>query len=73
MNLQTIRRRLSKQGPFIVRTSDGEEHRVPHPEFAWVGRFNLVVESEDGATEIIDPLHVVSISREAGRKRANGK
>lgn len=72
MNVQTIRRRLSKQAPFIVRTSDGQEYPVPHPEFVMVGRYNLILEEEDGGVEIIDPLHVVAISRGPARKRANG-
>ncbi len=72
MNVATIRKRLSKQGPFVVRTSDGQEYVVPHPEFVLVGRYNLILEEEDGGIEVIDPLHVVSIRRGPARKRANG-
>ena len=63
MNVQTIRKRLSKEGPFIVRTSDGEKYTVPHPEFVWVGRYNVVIEDEQGGIDVIDPLHVVAIRR----------
>lgn len=46
MNVETIRKRLSKQGPFVVRTSDGEQCNVLHSEFVLVGRHNLVIEDE---------------------------
>jgi hypothetical protein len=61
MNVETIRRRLSKRGPFIVKTSDGEQYTVLHPEFVLVGRHNLVIEDERGGIDVIDPLHVVAI------------
>ncbi|MCX8091967.1 MAG: hypothetical protein N3I86_13710 [Verrucomicrobiae bacterium] len=73
MNRESIRRQLSGGGPYIVRTSDGREFTVPHSEFVLVGRHNLVIENEDGAFDIIDPVHVVSIRpvprRKAGRNR----
>ena len=71
--VQTIRRRLSKEGPFIVRTSDGEKYSVPHPEFVWVGRYNLVIEDEQGGIDVIDPLHVVAIRRVPAAKGKNEK
>ena len=73
MNVQTIRKRLSKEGPLVVRTSDGEKYLVPHPEFVWVGRFNLVIEDEQGGIDVIDPLHVVAIHRARTAKNKNGK
>ena len=72
MNVETIRKRLSKAGPFLVRTSDGEQYTVLHPEFIWVGRHNLVIEDEKGGVDIIDPLHVVAIRRAAIAKPKNG-
>ncbi len=63
MNVEAIRKRLSKQGPFIVRTSDGEKYSVLHPEFVLVGRYNLVIEDAKGGIDVIDPLHVVAIRR----------
>ena len=69
MNVQTIR----KERPFIVRTSYGEKYCVPHPEFVWVGRYNVVIEDEQGGTDVIDPLHVVEISRVASAKGKNEK
>jgi len=73
MNVTTLRRRLSKAGPFIVRTSDGAEYIVRHPEFVLVGRYNLVIDDEDGGVDVIDPLHVVAIRRAGLRKTKDGK
>jgi hypothetical protein len=72
MNVQTIRKRLSKEGPFVVRTSDGQEYSVPHPEFVWVGRYNLVIEDEEGGIDVIDPIHVVAIHRAGSGQGKNG-
>ena len=73
MNVETIRKRMSKQGPFIVRTSDGEQYTVLHPEFFWVGHHNLVIEDENGGVDVIDPLHVVAIRRAPAAKTKNGE
>ena len=72
MNLDLIRRRLSKGGPYSIRTSDGNEYSVPHPEFVLVGRHNVIIEESDGYVEIIDPLHVVAIRRTPAAKHKNG-
>jgi hypothetical protein len=69
MSVDEIRRRLTKEGPHIVRTSDGHEYAVPHPEFAMVGRYNLLIEEPDGFIEIIDPRHVVAIRKAPRRAR----
>ena len=73
MSLDEIRRQLNKQGPHIVRTSDGHEYTVPHPEFAMVGRFYLVIEEPDGFIEIIEPRHVVAIRKTPSRNRKAGR
>lgn len=61
MTPQVIRQQLSGPGPFLIRTSDGKQYSVPHPEFVVVGRRNVVVEQPNGRLDIIDPIHVVSI------------
>jgi hypothetical protein len=73
MNRESIRKQLRRPGPLVVRTSDGKQFPVPHPEFVLVGRFNVAIEDEAGAYDIIDPLHIVSI-RPASRpkQRKNG-
>jgi hypothetical protein len=69
MNPELIREQIRGTGPFVLRTSDGKEFEVPHPEFVMVGRHNLVIENSKGVMDIIDPLHVVSI-RPVGKRRA---
>lgn len=73
MNVQTIRKRLSKEGPLIVKTSDGEQYLVRHPEFVWVGRYNVAIEDDEGGLDVIDPLHIVAIHRAPSTKAKNGK
>jgi len=55
----------------VIRTSDGKQFAVPHPEFVFVGRHNIVVESESGLLDIIDPLHVASIRPNARRNKTS--
>ena len=73
MNVETIRKRLNKEGPHIVRTSDGEQYNVWDPEFVLVGRHNLVIEDEKGGVDVIDPLHVVAIRRAPTQKANHAK
>ena len=68
MNRELIRQQLVGQGPFLIRTSDGKEFRVPHPEFVLIGRHNIVIEDAKGLLDIIDPLRVVSIRPGTRRK-----
>jgi hypothetical protein len=72
MNTEQIRKRLQGQGPHLLRTSDGREYLIPHPEFVFVGRHNVVIEDEAGMLEVIDPMHVVSIRSGTSRKPRNG-
>jgi len=68
MNREMIRQQLVGQKPLTIRTSDGKEFPVPHPEFVLVGRHNIVIEDKKGLLDIIDPLHVVSIRPGSRRK-----
>ena len=56
-----IREQLRGRRPLIVRTSDGKQYRVAHPEFVFVGRYNIIIEQPKGLLDILDPLHIVSI------------
>ena len=71
MNREMIRQQLIGRGPFTVRTSDGKEFTVPHSEFVFVGRRNIVIEDAKGLLDILDPMHVVSI-RPGRRSKAHG-
>jgi hypothetical protein len=61
MNPELIRKRLSGAGQSLIRTSDGKQYPVVHPEFVMIGRHNVVVEKPNGLLDIIDPIHIVSI------------
>lgn len=69
MNREAIIRNLRRASPLVIRTSDGNEFPVPHPEFVLVGRFNVAVEDEGGGFDLIDPLHIVSIRRASKKKQ----
>jgi len=70
MNIERIRRKLTGGfRPFVIRTSDGREFRVPHPEFILIAPHEVGVVSNDGYIDTLDPLHITSI-RTATR---NGK
>jgi hypothetical protein len=62
MNVEKIRRHLSGGfRPFVLRTSDGREHQIPHPEFIALGKNDVVVVNRTGDIDILDPLHIASI------------
>ena len=73
MNLEQIRQRI-RGGfkPFSLRTSDGREFDVPHPEFILVGTYSVVVEDKQGFIQILDPLHITSIQTLAPRRNGQG-
>ncbi len=49
--------------PFVIRTSDGREYSVPTADHAFITpRGNrVVVVADNGATNVLGPLHVNSI------------
>ena len=73
MNLQQIRRRVSGGGfkPFAIRTSDGHEYQVRHPELVLIAPTSLAVVDGEGQIVTLDPLHVVALRNL--RSRSNGK
>ena len=54
--------------PFMIRTSDGHEYRVPTVDHAWITpRGNTVaVEADDGGVALLGPLHINSVIRLPG-------
>jgi hypothetical protein len=71
MNLEAIRQRVSGGGfhPFALRTSDGREYAVRHPEMVLVAPRSLAVLDRDGEIVTVDALHIVAIKNL--RSRAN--
>jgi hypothetical protein len=61
--VEVIRNRLhGGVKPFTIYLSDGRKYDVPHPEFIMVTRRSVVVANERGLVDILDPLHIVSIT-----------
>ena len=73
MNLERIRQRIAGGGfePFALRTSDGNEYPVNHPEVILLGRTSLAVLDEDNEVAFIDPLHVVALKNLSGKKNGS--
>ncbi len=66
MSLDEIRRKVGDvRNPVIIRTSDGREFPIRHKEFVFLTRRFVVVADQEGFTDTLDPLHIVSI-RETG-------
>jgi hypothetical protein len=74
MNLATIRQRVSGGGftPFSVRTSDGHEYAVRHPEMILLAPRSLAVVDAEGEIVTIDPLHIVAVKNLPARHKKNG-
>lgn len=61
MNLQGLKKRLSGGfRPFAIRTTEGQEFEIPHPEFVLIGKFSIAVRDKQGFINNLDPLHIVS-------------
>ena len=72
MTMDRLRQRLSGGvRPFLLRTSDGREYNVPHPEFVLIGRHSLAVLDKDWEIATLDPVHIVAIKDLPAKK--NGK
>ncbi len=56
VNRDMIREQLRGRGPLIVRTSDGKQYRVAHPEFVLIGRYNVVIEQRKGYSTFLIPF-----------------
>jgi len=72
VDLERIRHRVSGGGfqPFALRTSDGREYAVRHPEMVLIAPRSLAVVDRDGEIVTLDALHIVTIQNL--RARTNG-
>ncbi|HEY6169260.1 MAG TPA: hypothetical protein VI454_14550 [Verrucomicrobiae bacterium] len=62
MNVEKIRSRVTGGfRPFILRTSDGREFKVPHPELIAIGKSDVAVVDKQGDINVLEALHIVSI------------
>ena len=61
MNVSELKKRLSGGfRPFAIRTTDGQEFSIPHPEFILIGKYSIAVLDKQGFINNLDPLHIVS-------------
>ncbi|HXP59894.1 MAG TPA: hypothetical protein VN829_05335 [Dongiaceae bacterium] len=79
MNVELIRQRVSGGGfkPFALRTSDGREYAVRHPELVLVAPRSIAVVDREGEIVFLDALHIVGIKNlraktSSGSKRQAG-
>ena len=62
MSIDKIRKRLTGGfRPFVLRTSDGREFPVPHPEFIALGKSDVAVVDKTGDINVLEVLRIVSI------------
>ena len=75
MNLDRVRQRIRGGGfkPFVLRTSDGHEYAVRHPELILVAPRSLAVVDDDGVIVTLDPLHVVALKDLPPKKNGTAK
>ena len=71
MNIERIKKRLTGGfRPFILRTSDGHEYAVPHPEFVLIGNQSVAVLDADREVATLDPHHIVALKDLPAKKNA---
>ena len=74
MKIDKIRKYLTGGfRPFAIRTSDGREFPVPHPEFIALGKSDVVVVDKSGDIHILELLHITSLKVLKGRNGATAK
>lgn len=63
MNLEAIRQRVSVGGfrPFALRTTDGREYAIRHPELVLIAPRSIAVVDRDGEIVTLDALHIVAV------------
>ena len=68
MNVERIRKTLSGGfRPFAIRTSDGRDYEVPHPEFILIAPHEIGVVSKEGYIDTLAPFHIVSLRTVASK------
>ena len=71
MTAAEIRKRITNGfQPFVIRTSDGREFKVPHPEFIMLAKYAVAVVDEDGDVNTIAYFHIASIKDLVPRKKS---
>jgi hypothetical protein len=71
VNVQELKQRVSGGGfrPFAIRTTDGQEFEIPHPEFILIGKYSIAIRDKRGFINSVDPLRIVSAGELSHRNR----
>jgi hypothetical protein len=68
ISIVDIRQRLTGGfQPFVIRTSDGREFKIPHPEFIALAPKAIAVVDDEGHINTVALLHITSIKDLVGR------
>ena len=71
VNVAELKKRLSGGfRPFAIRTTDGQEFAIPHPEFILIGKYSVAVLDKQGYINHLDPLHIVC-TKELSRRNGS--
>jgi hypothetical protein len=74
MNIARLRQRLASGfRPFSLRTSDGREYPITHPECILISESALAVLDEDREIAWLDPLHIVAVKNLPAKKNGTRK
>ena len=75
MNLETIRQRIAGGGfrPFALRTSNGRQYTVRHPEMVLVAPRSVAVVDRDAEIVTLDALHIVAAKNLRGKANGGSK
>jgi len=74
MKVDTIRKHLvGGFRPFVLRTSDGREFKIPHPEFLALGKSDVAVVDKAGDINVLEALHIVSIKTPRARNGGSSR
>jgi hypothetical protein len=52
--------------PFVIRTADGREYRIQHPDFVLAAATEvpqITIEESDGSQHYLSPLLITSVER----------
>jgi hypothetical protein len=70
VNIERIRKKVTGGfRPFVIRTSDGREYSVPHPEFILLAPHSIAVVDEDGDIVTIDSLHITALKELRAKRK----
>jgi len=74
MNVEKIRKHLTGGfRPCVLRTSDGRQFKIPHPELVALGKSDVAVVDKEGDINVIEALHIVSVKTARSKNGIAGR